>query len=282
MYNATMKLGVTSVTGKVFKDIDQDEMLRTIDAQLEQRNWGIRCKGKSPGEKPRYYIMDYRGLALVTGIVRYYFYQESKEESAYKLFYRGQGQDWELRPSLYRGCKTKENMEEQKLKHEQALKIVAKHFDPQGEPDEREALAQHYGLHTRFFDVVDHIQTALWFAYDEVGNSKQNESVGYVYIIAVPKEAKAIDLRRKPSEWLRPHVQQAFCVRFPNPDSELGKVSKYLVMTLVIPRTSLRAWSNYDNIPHDYFFPSEEVDQGAAYWSKAKKELQAQGLFPNS
>lgn len=269
------------MTKNIFKHIDKERMLRTIDAQLEQRNWGIRCKGTSPGNKPRYYIMDYRALALVTGIVRYYFYKEEKEESAYRLYYRGQSQDWELQSSLYRGCKNRKDVENRNRWRELALSLISKDFDPKGEPDDREALAQHYGLHTQFLDVVDHIQTALWFAYDEAGSSQQDESVGYVYIIAVPKNAEVIDLRRKPSEWLRPHIQQAFCVRFPKPDAELGKVSAYLVLTLVIPRTSLRAWSNYDNIPHDYFFPSEEIDKGAYFWAEAEKELTAQRLLPN-
>lgn len=263
---------------KSLQNINRDKMLSAIDAQLEQRNWGTRCKGKSPGGAPRYYIMDYRGLALVTGIVRYFFY---KEKPQYQLFYRGQSQDWELRPSLYRNCKSKEDVEARNQWRERVLPIISKDFDPKGEPDDREALAQHYGLHTQFLDVADHIQTALWFASNEVGKSKQDEGVGYVYIIAVPKEATIIDLRRKPSEWLRPHIQQAFCVRFPNPDSELGKVSKYSVLTFVIPRPSLRIWSNYHNIPHDYLFPSEELDQGAGYWAKAERELRKQGLSPN-
>lgn len=253
--------------------------LDVIDKQLEQRNWGTRCKGTSPGGVPRYYIMDYRGLALVTGILRYHFH---KEKAPYRLFYRGQSQDWELRPSLYRDCKSKQDIDECNQKHTRALQVIAEHFDPEGEPDEREALAQHYGFHTQFLDVVDHIQTALWFAYVKAGKSKQDESVGYVYIIAVPEDATIIDLRRKPSEWLRPHIQQAFCVRFPKPDSDLGRVSKYLVLTLIIPRTSLRAWSNCDNLPYDYFITSKEIDQGAAYWNKAEEELMLQGLLPNS
>ena len=53
-------------------------------------------------------------------------------------------------------------------------------FDPIGTDDEREALAQHYGLKTRFLDVVDNVQSALWFAYDHIekDDPHYDDSVG--------------------------------------------------------------------------------------------------------
>ena len=256
------------------------EMLRVIDAQLESRHWGIMAKGKSPGKKPRYYIFDYRALGLVTGIIRYYYYREKVN---IQLYYRGQKQDWELRPSLYRRCNNEDDIKRANDWKTSAIESIKGCFDPAGNEAEREALAQHYGLKTQFFDVVDHIQTALWFACDETekdrGRSRQDEGVGYVEVIAVPMESEIIDLRRKPSEWLRPHIQQGFCVRFPNPDSKLGKLSKYLVMTFIISRQNLRAWSNYDALPHDYFYPNRKLDQGLVYWENAREKLISDGLL---
>ena len=112
-----------------------------------------------------------------------------------------------------------------------------------GTDDEREALCQHYGLHTRWLDIVDHIQTALWFAYDrtyvdDMREQRFDEDVGYIYIIAVPDDeakVKIIDLREKPSQFLRPHTQQAFAMRTTNSSKELGKLSAYQVATLIIP-----------------------------------------------
>lgn len=45
-----------------------------IDTNLVDRHWGIRARGKSPGNHPRYYVMDYRGLALAVGIIRYAYH----------------------------------------------------------------------------------------------------------------------------------------------------------------------------------------------------------------
>ena len=42
-----------------------------------------------------------------------------------------------------------------------ALESIMPVFDPIGIDDEREALEQHYGLKTRFLDVVDNVQFAL-------------------------------------------------------------------------------------------------------------------------
>lgn len=248
------------------------KMFQTIDAELIKRNWGIQAKGKSPGGAPHYYILDYRGLALASGIIRYHYYKNGQESM---IFYRGQRQDWELRPSLYRGCKVKEDIEKVTKWHQNALSIISKYFDKSGDPEDREALAQHYGLRTRFIDIVDNIGTALWFAYDECQKeARQNESVGYIQIIAAPKKkTKIINLQRKPSQWLRPHIQQALCLRTTSPEKNLGKLSNLVVATFVVPCTNLRIWSNYDNIPRDYFYPNSELDQGAVYWEKAREVL---------
>ena len=264
------------------KNTWSQKMFRTINTELTKRNWGIRAKGKSLGGAPRYYIIDYRGFALASGIIRYYYYKndqnkndQNKNDQNTMIFYRGQRQDWELRPSLYRGCKVKEDIEKVTKWHQNALSIISKYFDKSGDPEDREALAQHYGLRTRFIDIVDNIGTALWFAYDECQKeARQNESVGYIQIIAAPKEGiEIIDLRRKPSEWLRPHIQQALCLRATSPEKDLGKLSKLVVATFVVPCTNLRIWSNYDNIPRDYFYPNSELDQGAVYWEKAREAL---------
>lgn len=267
-------------------NIDNEKMYSTINEQLYARHWGIRAEGSSPGNRPRFYVMDFRGLALATGIVRYKY-----RDSEMQIFYRGQEQDWELRPSLYRECNNKDTLKKLNQWHERALECIKPFFDSQGCNDddndndkEREALAQHYGFPTKYLDVVDHIQTALWFAYNQGESnggsaSRHDESVGYIQVIAVPKTANIIDLRRKPSEWLRPHLQQGLCVSLENPDKELGKLSKYLVLTFIINRENLRRWSNYDNIPRDYFFPSEQLDRGLIYWKKAEKQLKSENLF---
>ena len=252
----------------------------SIDKHLRDRHWGIRANGDSYYGRPRFYIMDYRGLSLATGIIRFNFFKHGDNS---QIFYRGQEQDWELRPSLYRDCETCNDIELVNCWRNHALECIKPHFDITGTDEEREALAQHYGLKTQFIDVVDHIQTALWFAYDKVERagerSRHDESVGYVQVIAVPSGATVIDLRRKPSEWLRPHIQQGFSVRLQNPDKDLGRASKYVVATFIISRENLYRWSNYANIPRSYIYPSPALDRGAEYWAKAKNELDRAGLM---
>lgn len=150
-----------------------------------------------------------------------------------------------------------------------------------GTDDEREALCQHYGLRTRCIDLVDNIQTALWFAYDrsfikDDREQRFDEDVGYVYVIAVPNDdtkVKIIDLREKPSNFLRPHTQQAFMMKTSNSRKELGRLSAYQAATFIIPRTLLRLWSNYDNIPSNYMYPNDVTDAGLRFWNGAVKKV---------
>lgn len=258
-----------------------EEIYKTIDKNLVDRHWGIQAKGSSPGNHPKYYIMDYRGLALATGIIRYAFHTN---EPNTRIFYRGQRRDWEIRASLYRNCRTRHDVEQVDLWLENALTSISPVFDPIGTKDEREALAQHYGLRTRFLDVVDNVQSALWFAYDHIekDDPHYDDSVGYVQTIAIPNtDATVIDLRNKPSEWLRPHIQQGFAIKRNIPNVENGSLAKYLVATFIISRENLRLWSNYDHLPHDYFYPSEAVDAGKRHWQKAQAKLNADGIAAN-
>lgn len=253
-----------------------DKLYENLNQNLTSRHWGIRAKGTSPGGCPKFYIMDYRGLALATGMIRY-AYHVSDEES--RIFYRGQIKDWELKSSLYRYCHNEKDCNKNTKWIESVLDAIEPVFDPKGTDDEREGLAQHYGLPTRFLDVVDNAQTALWFAYDKIReDDRYDQAVGYIHVVAVPKEYTILDLRNKPSEWLRPHVQQGFIIKNTTPDKELGSYSKYLVATFIIARENLRLWSNYDNFPRSYFYPSDSVDKGASYWKKARRNIKGAGL----
>ena len=249
-----------------------------IDKNLVDRHWGIRARGRSKGKHPRYYVMDYRGLALALGIIRYTYH---KNDPSTQIFYRGQRKDWEVKASIYRNCHNRKEIESVDLWLKDVLESIAPVFDPQGTGEEREALAQHYGLRTRFLDVVDNVQSALWFAYDHIekDDPHYDDSVGYVQVIAVPNtEVTVIDLRNKPSEWLRPHVQQGFAIKKKKPSAELGSFSKYLVVTFIISRENLCLWSNYDHLPHEYFYPSEAVDEGKRHWEKAQLQLKKDGI----
>lgn len=253
------------------------EIEKICNEELAKRTWGAKLSKANKGGMPRYLITDYRAFGLVTGIVRYYIRREDIHE---KLFYRGQTEEWPLKPSLYRKIETHDKMDLADSWRKQTLEILNKEkFDYKGTPDEREALAQHYGLATSFIDIVDHFQTALWFACD---GQKDNNSVGYVYVISVPEdEATIIDLRNKPSKWLRPHVQQGFCFKM-NHITQCGRIpNDYHIMTLVVPRELLERWSNYDVIKHNYMYPPEEDDSSYGFWKRVEDHLKKDGLDTN-
>jgi FRG domain len=81
------------------------------------------------------------------------------------LFFRGQSKLYPtLEPSLYRGA----NTQKQKQNRDAALAdyLVASEGDVMRSVADyaREPLLQHYGIKTRWLDVVDNIWVALWFA----------------------------------------------------------------------------------------------------------------------
>lgn len=154
------------------------------------------------------------------------------------------------------------------------------YFDPKGTDDECEALTQHYGLHTKFLDAVDNIQSALWFAYDNVqfSDDKFETSVGYAEVMAFEKDKfQILDLRNKPSKWMRPHVQQGFCVKSNNPDKSLGSLQKNLVLTFSVPKELLKNWSNYDNMPRYFFIQKRCMMMDLLLGIKQNMNLRARG-----
>lgn len=251
-----------------------DEIVKVCDAEITKRMWGAKLSNSPKGNIPRYLITDFRAFGLLTGIIRYYVHREQLDE---QVFYRGQSAEWILKPKLYRNCCSKESIDLADQWRAEVLKVIEKsQFDFDGTSDEREALSQHYGLATSFIDVVDHIQTALWFAYNDMPSESD---VGYVYVISVPKsKATIIDLRNKPSKWLRPHIQQAFCFRM-NKTTEFGKISeRYHIMSFVVPKYFLRIWSGYDFLSPECMYPPEDKDSGISFWNSAVQNLNDAGL----
>lgn len=256
------------------------EITKIVGHELEAKHWGTVAPGKSPSGAKRFYVFDYRGLGLVTGIYRY-----KLKDMPVSLFYRGQVKDYPVSASLFRKTKSKSEQAAAVAWEQEILSELKPLFDPMGTDDEREALAQHYGLHTRFIDVADNIQTAIWFAYDWQIKSedKYDDDVGYISILGVPIDdgGTIIDLRRKPSQWLRPHVQQAFVYRPNKPEKENGCINRFHIATLIIPRPLMRTWSNYDYLDHDIFYPPASYDAGLRFWVEAKKTLESRGYNLN-
>ncbi len=161
------------------------------------------------------------------------------------VYFRGQSDlfNGQLKPSLYRGLEKIGN----KYKRDEGVKacladIVSKKDVMRYVADYvHEPILQHYGLNTRWIDLVDNIWIALWFACNQarvLGNrnqfmhfEKRDPSVpdSYAYILLVGAEAtpvvdkpgffegsttELIDLRlAAPSTFLRPHAQHGLLLR---------------------------------------------------------------------
>lgn len=258
------------------------ELSHTLTDELAKRHWGV-LKSKKDSELIEYFITDLRGLSLAMGLIRY-----TLKNSGARVVYRGQDRDYPLLPSLYRTCRSSEDIELLEDRLKEVLDIISDEFYPEGSCEEREAVCQHYGMPTRFLDVADNIQTALWFAYDRTTVDKGREvldsdDVGYINILAVPddpKQIKVVDLRDQPSKFLRLHTQQAFAMKKAAPGRDDGLFNPYNAAKFLIPRDLLRLWSNHDNIPYEYMFPSESLDEGLRCWEALESKLKENDIEP--
>ena len=170
----------------------------------------------------------------------------------YRILFRGQDRIYDgLSPSLYRNLKRQEALCAANHNIDAAMKdLVCKASlghgggDVSNVPDyAREGLLQHYGLKTRWLDLVDNIWVALWFACYQMKISDYKkqfahfekrdagiEVSGYSYILLIRAGSATasaecpglfegtsdslLDLRvATPSLFLRPHAQHALVFR---------------------------------------------------------------------
>lgn len=173
-----------------------------------------------------------------SGYLKYVLAQDSPAT----VLFRGQSKLYKaLEPTLYRGVTT----QKQKSARDEALAAYLREAEGKilsSVPDyAKEPLLQHYGIRTKWIDVVDNIWIALWFACHKahaVGRlgeylhfEKQEPSENtYAYILmvqvatdkATPDKpslfsgngSELIDLRvAVPSIFIRPHAQHALLIK---------------------------------------------------------------------
>lgn len=257
------------------------------------RHWGGVAQGRLKYGQPMFLVSDVRGVAMVSGMIRYHLGLLGS-----KLFFRGQTQRYSLVPSLFRvpsGRSVDLSVVEKKAAMSwlsSVISVISDTFDPTGnDPLLREALAQHYGLKTSWLDILDHYQTAAWFAYDaktpnfshDLDYGLNDDGVGYIFLVATPEDESTKrcfwrDLRKKPSNWLRPHVQQAFALRLVDPTWFGGNLDGFVVSVMISPRSLLRQWSNYDVITRSHIYPGLGQDSGLYYWEKSIDRLKVAGI----
>ena len=125
----------------------------------------------------------------------------------------------------------------------------------------REAVLQHYGLQTRWMDVVDNIWVALWFACHQahtIGRHKEflhferrvkKHANDYAYILLLESASAAIsdkpgyfedgnsstiDLRIAcPSHFIRPHAQHGLLVRLYKKDRQISLDFSSLIVGVI-------------------------------------------------
>jgi hypothetical protein len=183
---------------------------------------------------------------LLLQVAGYLKHVESKTKPISVLF-RGQAKMYaSLMPGLYRGVSTNtaKASRDHKLKtylnEIEVGQAVLRAVDPRV----REGLLQHYGIRTRYLDVVDNVWVALWFAcHNAIGSGKRKDYLHFekrrvrrstasefAYVLLVRAGAsqaddfrpgvfegegtELIDLRvAAPSHFLRPHAQHGLVVR---------------------------------------------------------------------
>lgn len=190
------------------------------------------------------------------------------------VYYRGQQQlHPTMTPTLYRGVVTQKVKQQRDaalsdyLSRVEADKAVLRAVKSYA----REPLLQHYGLRTRWLDLVDNVWVALWFACHEIKSvgpfhqylhfeRRKASADSFAYVILIQSDGwnqdpatpglfkgeltETIDLRTAvPSQFVRPHAQHALLMRrHKGMDANATDYSQFAVGTIRVPLTDALEW----------------------------------------
>ena len=240
-------------------------------------------------------VDDYGALVRVYGYVKFHTHVN--------VLMRGQAQRFgNLRPNGYRTGG---------VEHDARIDAFVEHFRRATEMDQApeetpttEPLLQHYGVRTRWLDVVDSIPHALYFAVHAFRPTKAGceayvpeDEYAWIYLIdagsdndlrsvrvlrghrvvacrgvwETPSGFQLTDLRRaKPSIWLRPHAQHGYLCRPPPGQDDLWP---RVLAQIRVPRARAAAWlGNGEALAHRAMFPDAARDTGFGTLLEAKVE----------
>jgi hypothetical protein len=218
------------------------------------------------------------------------------------IYFRGQSELYDTCfPSLLRRITRQGRFQLRGGRLKVLLKTIKEQVDSLSHIDDvfLEPLMQHYGIATRWIDLVDNVWVALWFGlhdYRSVYHRHQsNQSnayirdyvhvakreVGYLYLLLVHsdatqnsqpgynlgKETKVVDLRTAcPSIFLRPHAQHGllmFCRGANLTDHDFYKRTVGIIK-IAVP--DALAWIGEGNLlTHANMYPSPVFDTGYHY-----------------
>jgi hypothetical protein len=224
-------------------------------------------------------------------------YFKFKYRDKFSILYRGQRMDYKsLCPSIFRGIKSQDAIQSRNKAISDLIAAVnhTKLFHT-GVPEyAMEPILQHYGINTRWLDLVDNHWIALWFSlhrffetkdqlnmHCELRNGKENDGDGYAYIVlvAAPRlwgniakpgifedtDSTLIDLRiAAPSLYLRPHSQHAYLLRRGTYHTEADlNFNNRVVGIIRIPLDVGRTWLGVGGlISANTLFPPPYYDDG--------------------
>lgn len=224
---------------------------------------------------PTIFVTSYRALVRVVGHYKY-------NESGFVLM-RGQTM---ARPTMIPNAYRESNPAIIDSYIEGLLERYRKAFNCDPEPEHQlttEALIQHYGIRTRWLDLVDSLPHALFFSLHSLCTSPFDSQVltytpsigeyGYLYLLdfgnVTAHQLNAVDtpgvlighnglmlcdLRAtRSSHALRPHVQHGWLVRPPAGISDLWK--DYVVAQIAFPTEQGRQWIGGTALTREAMFP---------------------------
>ncbi|GEM_PF-3200018 len=246
-------------------------------------DWG------EPDGIPTVYAKTYVGLVRVVGYVQY--------RTEHRVLMRGQTACYGvMKPSAYRGAGAREV--------DPALETMLEGFRAASSLDRRprhepstEPFLQHYGIRTRWLDLVDNLLHALFFAaYEQVrtddGTWQHRPATSersYIYLVDCGSERdihpvqvvekrrvvgvsgvwegsdgfQLCDLRRaKPSKVLRPHVQHGYLCRPGERQSDLW--DRVLARVELATADALRWLGEGAAVLPAMLFPGPRADQAFA------------------
>lgn len=238
---------------------------------------------------PIYRITSYHTLVQFIGYAKYL------NRTVGNVYLRGQHQLYDsVMPTLFRNISTGGGFMNRNKRIGEFVNNCSTKMKFIGDLDEiaREPMLQHYGIKTRWIDLVDNLWVAIWFGcytwhtkiFDREYKNiipRQSGPDEYLYILLVCADGinedrhvpglykgdntYTIDLRKAaPSIFLRPHAQHALLMRSKRLQSvEDSDLSKYLVGIIKIKLEDALVWIGTNGLTSARsLFPPVNFDHG--------------------
>jgi hypothetical protein len=263
--------------------------LDKIDKELWRKFNHPKCKVVDEGGLPTLEVHSQHAFTQAVGYVKFSY------KDHFSVLYRGQSKNYgALKPSIFRGIQTDTAIHNRNKKINDFL-AGANHLSLfiNGTPDHaREGILQHYGINTRWIDLVDNHWIALWFSahkfystndrYNSHFERREDDDEGgyaYILLLGAPRfwinraypgqysdtDSQLIDLRvAAPSLYLRPHSQHALLMRrvsyAKSADTDL---QNRVVGVIRIPLKLVKEWLGVGGlIGPSSLFPPPYYDRG--------------------